>query len=70
MSTEREDERNDLVESQGVNAGSELGERDRRPSADPPVHAAEGGPVTPEPAERLVGAPGDELAQQLEADEG
>jgi hypothetical protein len=66
----REDERHDLTEQQGVNAGSSLGERDRRPSGDPPVHTAEGRPAKPEPAERLVGAPGDDPAQQLEVGEG
>jgi hypothetical protein len=70
MSTEREQERDDLVEQQGVNAGSSLGERDRRPSGDPPVRPAEGGPAKPEPAERLAGAPGDEPGQQLEVGEG
>jgi hypothetical protein len=70
MSTEPEHERRDLVEQQGVNAGSPLGERDRRPSTDPPVEPAAGEPSGPEPAERLVGAPGDEPGQQLEVGEG
>lgn len=70
MSTESNERRDDLVEQQGVNAGSALGERDRRPSTDPPVKPAAGEPAAPEPAERLAGAPGDGPAQQLEVGEG
>jgi hypothetical protein len=65
-----DNQRDDLVEQQGVNAGSALGERDRRPSGDPPVEPASGRPAGAEPAERLVGAPGDEPGQHLEAGEG
>jgi hypothetical protein len=52
--------KHDLVEPQGVNAGSAAGERDRRPSADIDVEPTDGRPVREgdQPAERLVGAPG------------
>jgi hypothetical protein len=66
--------RNDLVESQGVNAGSLAAERDRRPSTQIPVEPATGSPQTnADPADELVGAPGQEPGypgQQLEAGEG
>jgi len=48
----------DLVEDEGVNAGSGAAERDRRPSERPTVRPATGGPPDqPEPPERLLGPP-------------
>jgi hypothetical protein len=48
----------DLVEDEGVNAGSRDAERDREPSGRPPVRPKVGGPpAQAPPAERLVGPP-------------
>src|SRR4051812_42252163 len=60
----------DLVEDEGVNAGSREAERDREASRDVEVHPSRGAPsASPPPPERLVGppeqgpcAPGQELA--------
>ncbi len=66
--------RDDLVEPEGVNAGSSLGERDRRP--DGGVHATDEAVLPPPPSAgdgQLAGAPGeadDTPGQQLEAGEG
>ena len=48
----------DLVEDEGVNAGSAAAERDRQASKRPPVRPRVGAPLAQtSPAERLVGAP-------------
>jgi hypothetical protein len=48
----------DLVEAEGVNAGSAAAERDRQPSEDPPVRPKVGAPLSQAPpAERLTGPP-------------
>jgi hypothetical protein len=48
----------DLVEEEGVNAGSRAAERDRRASGHPPVGAAAEAPTEPSPPpERLIGPP-------------
>jgi hypothetical protein len=63
----------DLVETEGVNAGSGRAERDRQPSGQPPVEARTGDPPhEAPPAERLVGPPDQEAAtpgQELAAGE-
>jgi len=73
MSDERTN-RDDLVEPQGVNAGSTRGERDRRPDADVPATGE--ARLPPDPAgvpDELVGTPGQDEhgpGQQMEAGEG
>jgi len=48
----------DLVETEGVNAGSGDAERDREASGHPPVEARTGDPPQQAPpAERLIGPP-------------
>ena len=48
----------DLVEDEGVNAGSRAAERDRRASGHPPVGApAEPPPERSPPPEQLIGPP-------------
>jgi hypothetical protein len=63
----------DLVEPEGINAGSSAAERDRRPDADVDIDASPV-QVRPErdapPRRDLVGTPGDEPAQQLGVGEG
>jgi|GEM_PF-4719916 len=62
--------RTDLVEPEGVNAGSAAAERDRRPDGDVVAGREVAGPeLRPEPPEELVGVddqrpgtPGQELA--------
>jgi hypothetical protein len=76
MTNESTSDRDDLVETQGVNAGSLAADRDRRPSSSPPVQPASGGPTIEgeEPADdELVGAPGQRPGvpgQQMESGEG
>jgi hypothetical protein len=72
----RDNDRNDLVEQQGVNAGSVDADRDRRPSGTIPVPAATGEPVR-EGQEavdgEMVGAPGQVAGipgQQMQEGEG
>lgn len=64
----------DLVEPEGVNAGSALGERDRRPDGEAAASSAAATVPAPQPrADELVGLPGqapNEPGQQLEAGEG
>ena len=68
------DNRDDLVEPEGVNAGSAHGERDRHPDAVVP--ATDEARLPPEPtggADEMVGAPGQDEhgpGQQMEAGEG
>ncbi len=69
------DESHDLVEPEGVNAGSTLAERDRRP--DGSVSAGDTGRLPPEPTPaesgEMAGAPGEDgrtPGQQTEAGEG
>jgi hypothetical protein len=53
-----EESANDLVETEGVNAGSTDAERDRAGSEQPPVRARKGEPrQQAPPAERLIGPP-------------
>jgi hypothetical protein len=62
--------RHDLVQPEGVNAGS-ASERDRRPSGDVPLRPLHGAPIRDAPpAETLIGpppqdgsGPGQELAE-------
>jgi hypothetical protein len=74
VSDERSADRQDLVEPEGVNAGSAAAERDRRPDGQVGATADAVRPSAP-PArdDPMVGAPGqrdDSPGQQMEEGEG
>jgi hypothetical protein len=75
MTNEHAPHRHDLVEPQGVNAGTAGGERDRLPDGEPPATdaAAEVPPAHDAQTDGRVGMPGEPAGtpgQQLAAGEG